>query len=104
MFSAGRNNYRDDLLESFDELSVMLDELNELLEEGNVESFWDHLKHTMGGILDTIWGGLSSAAKAGYEIVKKGGKAAIDYCKNNKDTCIELAKKGVTSASEALGK
>ena len=39
MFSAGRNNYRDDLLESFDELSVMLDELNELLKEGNVESF-----------------------------------------------------------------
>ena len=56
----------------------------------------------MGGLLDKVWDTLTSAAKAGYEIVKKGGKVAIDYCKKNKDTCIELAKKGVTSASEAL--
>ena len=82
----------------------MLDELNELLEEGNVESFWDHLKHTVGGLLDKFWDTLTSAAKAGYEIVKKGGKVAFDYCMKNKNICIELAKKGVTSAAEALGK
>ena len=44
MFSAEINNYQDNLLDSFDELSVMLDELNELLEEGNVECILDQLK------------------------------------------------------------
>ena len=105
MVSAEINNYNDDLLDSLDEMSVVLDELNEMLDEGNVEGlrdWWKNLKLKFVKFSKAVWGHLSSASKSIYNLVVNGGKSAVDTCEKHKDACKELAKKGLEAASSEL--
>ena len=94
MFLAEINNYDDDLLDSLDEISVMLDEMSEMLEEGNVEGFGKWFRRVRDKV-SRFLRGLSSAARGAYNVVKKGIHYAIEFCKKNKDLCEELKKKAL---------
>ena len=84
---------------------MMLDELSEMLDEGNVKGFvdwWKKLKHKVKNFSEAVWSGLSSASKKVYKLIIKGGKFAIKLCKKHEDICEELAKKGLQAAGIAL--
>ena len=101
IFLAEITNYNDDLLSSLDEMSVMLAELNEMLDEGNVEGLKDWWNKVVK-FSKAVWSHISSAAKSIYNLVVNGGKSAVDTCKKHKDACKELAKEGLKAASSAL--
>ena len=76
------NNFQDELPDNLEEVSVMLDELNEMLGEENIDI--------------PVW------IQKILDLIQKGGMAAIDYCKEHKITCKWAAKLGFKKIKEVL--
>ena len=108
MFLADITNYPYDYLNTFDEVSVMLDELNELLEKGHVEvlqELYDKITAMNPGVIASIGNfskNLSPAAKLALYHLIMDSKDGQQYCKQHRDACEELATKGAKLAISAL--
>ena len=78
MFLAKINNYEDDLLDSLDEMSVMLDEWN----EGIVENIGKWLVKPLPRPRPSPIARRKKPflSRVAYLIVKKGGQVAINFC------------------------
>ena len=106
MFSAEINNYNDDLHDSFDEMSVMLAELNEMLDEGNVGGVaqWvNSIKQRLKSASSAAWNHFKAAVKTFAQHFLTNGRFAVNWCTKHTDSCKELANHGFNQIEKLIG-